>query len=174
LAANPINLEPPETSEHQAGSQLLCFVFDTPEDAPAVALIPVIFAVPIGKSIPAGVKLNATPPQVVTAEMCRCEPAQFWMTAMDHLAANHSGKSIRLDAQTFNPPDNFDLTSFAGRVLAITIDTTVRMLSPNNQQSDHILNVVRAEVWSRRQLQTPCDGEAATPPPPAHRRIGTP
>jgi hypothetical protein len=86
---------------------------------------------------------------------------------MDHLPTNHSGKSIHLDAQTFNP-DNFDLTPFAGRVLlATTIDTPVRMLSPDNQQSNHVLNVVRAEVRTRCQLQTPhSNGGAATPPPP--------
>jgi hypothetical protein len=63
LAADPVDLEPPETSEHQAGSQRLHFVFYTPEDAPVVALTPVIVAVPIDESIPAGVKLNATHPR---------------------------------------------------------------------------------------------------------------
>jgi hypothetical protein len=165
LAADPVDLDPPDTSGHQAGSQRLHFVFDTPEDAPVVALIPVIFAIPVGATIPAGIKLNAHPSQVVTAEMCPCEPARFWMTAMNHLATNHGGKSIHLDAETFKPND-FDLTPFAGRVLANTIDTPIRLLSPDDQQSDHVLNVVRAEVRTRRQLQTPRNDGSNTPPPP--------
>jgi hypothetical protein len=75
LAADPVDLDPPETSEDQAGSQRLRFVFDAAEDTPVIALLPVVFAIPIGESIAGGFRLNIEPPQVVTLDMCPCEAA---------------------------------------------------------------------------------------------------
>jgi hypothetical protein len=151
LAAGPVDLDPPETSGDQAGSQRLRFVFDTAEDTPVIALLPVVFAVPIGESITGGFRLNTDPPQVVTPDMCSCEAARVWMTALNHLLTHHNGRSIHLDAQTFNAGD-LDLTPFAGRVLATSIDTEVRMLALDDQQSAYTLSVVRAEIKIRRQL----------------------
>jgi hypothetical protein len=42
LAADLVDLDPPETSGDQAGSQRLRFVFDTAEDTPVIALLPVV------------------------------------------------------------------------------------------------------------------------------------
>jgi hypothetical protein len=89
LTADPVHLDPPETSGDQAGSQRLRFVFDTAEDTPVIALLPVVFAVPIGESIAGGVRLNTEPPQVVTMDMRPCEAARVWMTALNHLMTHH-------------------------------------------------------------------------------------
>jgi hypothetical protein len=151
LAADLVDLDPPETSGDQAGSQRLRFVFDTAEDTPVIALLPAVFAAPIGESITGGFRLNTEPPQVVTLDMCPCEAARVWMTALNHLMTHHNGRSIRLDAQTFNAGD-LDLTPFAGRVLATSIDTEVRMLALGDQQSAYTLSVVRAEIKIHRQL----------------------
>jgi hypothetical protein len=98
LAADPVDLDPPETLGDQAGSQRLRFVFDTAEDSPVIALLPIVFAVPIGESIAGGFQLNTEPPQVVTLDMCPCEAARVWMTALNHLMTHHNGRSIHLDA----------------------------------------------------------------------------
>jgi hypothetical protein len=101
FAADPVHFEPPDTLEEQVGSQHLKFVFDKAEqDTPVIALLPVVFAMPIRKTTGTkGFQLNADLTQVVTAKMCPCKAARVWMTALNHLQLTTTGVPSTLTAR---------------------------------------------------------------------------
>lgn len=158
LEADPLNLDAPDEAE----ADRLHYVFEDPEYAPSIALIPLAFAVPRGIKPPIDWDLSSG--VEITEADFNCEAGRVWVKAATHVVVHQANKPIHLDQAVFKLED-LVLEPFNNFSVANNITTPYKMLSPADTQYNYVINVSKENINQARNQapnQTQDGAPAAT------------
>ena len=112
--------------------------------APVVALLPKLFVVPLGTTIPYECDLLTT---TFTEENCPMFAMRVWLNAQQHLLQHNGGHSIASEGCTLFPdPESIDNSSFVDFTIDPIVDVQgeLTMLTPVDPDFSRVKSVIKA------------------------------